>query len=379
MKIAFHFNSEDKSLQHTLYHIPVLKDIFSILLSNRKLSISSKIFSGDLLFMSISSDITKSEDGFTHTFNKDKYLKNVDEWLHPSNSNWQSFDEDRLSDALLSTIYTVCFETIEIPLAEYLASKLKDLSPSYIGAIEVNDTSYVHWKLYSNSLIPNYRMVNTSLSFFWDGESEDSYDGLLKTTFKGLGFDAPFKLEKLHRQYGIFDLYENFEHANRVAEWKKKFGNFLSFTADDVVHRLSEAAPELGDRLWATLKTFEGAETNEQFAQVMASCRRLVEYVSDRLFPPLENDDGEFKLGSKNYRNRLLAFVDNERKSSTNLDLILVNTRVLGEQMEKLGNLANKGVHADVYRAETRRCLLRTIMLFDDIIALSPEPLRQRQ
>jgi len=118
------------------------------------------------------------------------------------------------------------------------------------------------------------------------------------------------------------------------------------------------------------LKTFNEAETNEEFAQVTASCRRIVEYISDELFPPIEGEVEGRKLGTKQYRNRLLAFADETRKSDTNIDLIWVRTKTHSEQMEKLSDLANKGVHSEVYRMETRRCLLRTIMLLDDIIFL---------
>jgi hypothetical protein len=66
----------------------------------------------------------------------------------------------------------------------------------------------------------------------------------------------------------------------------------------------------------------------------------------------------------------LLAFADQTRRSNTNIDLIAVSTKALGEQLEKLEALINKGVHAEIYRSEARRCLLRVILLFDDILSL---------
>lgn len=144
----------------------------------------------------------------------------------------------------------------------------------------------------------------------------------------------------------------------------------MAFIADDVVHRLGDAAPDLGDKLWSMLKTFDGAETNEQFAQVTTACRRIVEYVSDQLFPPIEGEIEGRKLGTNQYRNRLLAFIDKTRRSDTNIDLVWVSTKTLSEQMEKLSELVNKGIHVEIYRTETRRCLLRTIILLDDITSL---------
>ena len=215
--------------------------------------------------------------------------------------------------------------------------------------------------------------MNRKATVFWDGLSEDDKDETLIEELSSQGFlDVDF--ESLNGKYTIFDEYHDFEHARRVAEWKRQSGSLLAFIADDVVHRLGDTAPDLNDKLWATLNTFSRAETNEELAQVTASCRRIVEYVSDQLFPPIEGEREGRKLGTKQYRNRLLAFADDSRRSDTNIDALTVSTATLSEQIEKLSNLANKGVHSEVYRAETRRCLIRTIILLDDIISLKSNP-----
>jgi len=46
----------------------------------------------------------------------------------------------------------------------------------------------------------------------------------------------------------------------------------------------------------------------------------------------------------------------------------------LFQQWDKLLDLANKGIHDEVYKEETRRCIIRTVMLLDDIISLKNEP-----
>jgi hypothetical protein len=47
----------------------------------------------------------------------------------------------------------------------------------------------------------------------------------------------------------------NFEQARRVAEWKRKIGSYMAFIADNVINQLEDTAPEIGDKLWAVLKT----------------------------------------------------------------------------------------------------------------------------
>lgn len=369
MKIAFHFNADHPSLS-IYYGYDIEKLFFAILLNHRNLNLSSKVLTGDLLLSDLAEDVEEiNENQHVRHFNLDKYLKVVNLWLRPESTVWSSMIYDRLQNALNKNIFAICFETIELQLAEHLDNQLREKSEAYLGGIEVDESSYVHWHLYSNSIGPRYRIINKAASIFWDGISEESKDESSVKRLTKLGFKE-VTFESLNGRYTIFDQYHNFEHARRVAEWKKHCGSLLAFIADDVAHRLGDAAPDLGDRLWSMLKTFNEAETNEQLAQVTASCRRIVEHVSDQLFPPIEGEIEGHRLGTIQYHNRLMAFVDQTRKSDTNIDLVWVSTKTLSEQMEKLLKLANKGVHREVYRAETRRCLLRTIILLDDIISL---------
>lgn len=369
MKISFHFNAFHPSLS-SIYRYHLEKIIFNIILSCRNLNLSSKVLTGDLLLSNLACDIKKiSERTERREFNQEKYFQVVNLWLQPDNTVWSSMIISKLVQALKDKIFIICFETIEMQLADYLDDKLRESSEAYLGAMEVDDASYVHWFLYSNSIRLRYRINNKNASIFWDSFNEESKDESKIEHLTKLGFKR-VDIESLNGKYTIFDEYHNFDHARRVAEWKKNCGNLLSFIVDDVAHRLGDTAPDIGNKLWAALKTFNEAETNEEFAQVTASCRRIVEYVSDELFPPIEGDFEERKLGTKQYRNRLLAFADETRKSDTNIDLIWVSTKTLSEQMERLSNLANKGIHSEIYRVETRRCLLRTIMLLDDIISL---------
>ena len=138
---------------------------------------------------------------------------------------------------------------------------------------------------------------------------------------RSLGFE-PVSWESLNGRFSIFDRYYNFEHAQHVAEWKRDCGQLLGFIADSVVSRLSDAVPDIGDRLWSALLTFDQAETTEQLSQV------------------------------------------------AEIDLVCASTDALNEQIAKLLAVAQKGIYAEMYRAETRRCPLRTILLLDDLVAL---------
>ena len=364
MKLALHFNRFHPELGN-VYGPAARRLVFAALLEQHGANVVSKIFVGDLLF----GHIDTSRDGRHRSFQRAdlKYGDILDFWLHPQNPVWNRFSEERLI-ASLPHVYAICFESVDPQTAERLHAGLV-CSASYLGAMEVDDGSFVHWQLYSKNLIPRFRVQSRAASVLWDGFSEDGKDQGFFEEVLSLGF-YPVSWESLNGRFSIFDRYYNFENARRVSEWKRDCGQMLGFVADSVVSRLGDAVPDLGDQLWSALRTFDQAETTEQLSQVAATCRRIIEHVSDRLFPPRETVKGGPKLGPKHYRNRLLAFADQERRTDTSVDLVCVSTDALKEQITRLLAVAQKGIHAEMYRAETRRCLLRTILLLDDLVAL---------
>lgn len=373
MKIALHFNADHEKYTG-FYSYPIYDEIFGILLKHRKLNISSKIFVGDLLFLLYSQEqIAEKVDGnttsTTYRVNEEKYINLINSWLFSEENNWKKFNEDELEKSLSKNIFVVCFESIDHKNAEYLFENLKNYD-SFIGAMEINDSNKTHWTLYGQALVPYARIVNKTLNLFHDSITSDDLDTEMQKEFISLGFDS-VEFEDLKLKYTIFDVYHNYEHARRIAEWKKGFGSSLAHIADNIVSELTDSAPDLGNKLWSALSTYDNAETNEQFAQVVTSCRRIFEYVTDCIFPPQdEPSDTGNSLKPDKYKNRIFEYAKTNRTSSTNIDLIIASTEVLFSQWSKLNSLANKGVHAEVFRDETRRCLIRTVLMLDDIISL---------
>ncbi|MCU1284384.1 MAG: hypothetical protein JWO13_734 [Acidobacteriales bacterium] len=372
MKIAFHFDESWKPFKGSSG--PFRKAVFKAILENNSPA-STKVFIGGLLLKYHSYKKAKTtRDGELRKFDQKKFKKFVGSLLSPENTVWSRLKPNKLETLVYGDVYVICLESIDMRSAQFLHNRLAPKG-FYLGALEVDDATPAHWVLYSNSLIPTFRLIGNKASIFHDGfdlDEEDYLDVAAEEELRDAGY-RDIAYESLNGKFSIFDKYHGFEHAQRIADWKRRSGGLLAFIADDVVTRLGDTAPQFGTKLWATLQTFEGAETDEQFAQVSASCRRVLEYVTDCIFPPIEGEPTNvFKSGKTHYRNRLLAFADKSRQSNTNIDLICVSTASLRDQLEKLEALINKGVHAEVYRAEARRCILRTIILFDDILSLNP-------
>jgi len=162
------------------------------------------VLTGDLLLSSLAEDVR----GNAHYFNADKYQKIITLWLHPENTIWARMIDDRLEPALSKTIFTICFETIDLQLAIDLSDKLHNISDVYLGALEVDEASPVHWSLYSNFIGPRYRIINRRATVFWDGFSEDSKDFGSLERLRTLGFQQA-EFESLNGRYTLaFPFYE---------------------------------------------------------------------------------------------------------------------------------------------------------------------------
>lgn len=308
MKAAFHFEVSNNRFGNP-YGENVENLVFSMLLERPFLNCSSKIYSGDLLLHLASG----GEDDFNEIATK---------WVESARSGWHKFGK-KIELLFQADVFIVCFDAIDKTTAEQLHDRLsKNLG--YIGAIEINDADEFHWNFYSDALPLRCRISGRQMSVFNDAFGDEFNDEEKDQAFKRfsmIGFQT-VGFASSEGKHSVFDKYHNFDQARRVAEWRDKFGEMLGFVADNVITRLGDAAPQLGDKLWSAYNTFARAETNEDFAQVCVSCRRIISYVADTLFPPQETQDGEKKLGAGNYRNRLMRFAEDQVKSETNVNVI---------------------------------------------------------
>jgi hypothetical protein len=207
---------------------------------------------------------------------------------------------------------------------------------------------------------------------FADGFGEYEHDVALVEAIVDAGYAEP-EVVSLEGRYSLFDEYHTQEHAARMALWGQKCGEALAHIAESVVVRLGDTAPRLGGKLLDAFEELEHAETDERIAHVALTCRRIVKYVIDSIYPPRSDKPSGVDLGEDKFKNRLWAFCDEARAADESIDIVRVSSKTLYEQTGKLLGLCHKGVHSDICRDEARRCLLRTVMLLDDICAMHPK------
>jgi hypothetical protein len=360
MKVAYHFNSAFPGLGNPC--TPQLERIlFSNILGERRVRLATKVYMGIFPLYVLSPDA-------------ETYEKALKLWRAQALNGWRRFTK-RMENFGQTDVFVICFESVGTEFAAMLHRRLAS-EECYLGAIQVDDAAKIHWELYSDALQLTYRISDRNIAWLYDETSgdeptEDEEEEKTKWLMD-LGFEK-VSFEETHGKHTFFDKYHSFAHARRVAEWKARFGDLLGFMADEVVCRLGDHIPELTDKLYAAINTYDAAETDEEYAQVSASCRRILEFTADRLFPPTDEERNGHKLGPKNYRNRLVAFVEDQTKSKTHVKLITSSLDLFAQHVEKLQDLANKGIHSEIQREGARRALLRTVFILDDIVALRPE------
>lgn len=133
---------------------------------------------------------------------------------------------------------------------------------------------------------------------------------------------------------------------------------------------LEAVDPEVRDKLQAAVRTarLEGGEAR---SQVLTTCRRVIVAVADRLFPassdPHVSADGKQRpVGAGNYRNRILAAV--EQRDETAGAAFAAAIGDLANRLDNLDDLLQKGVHAEVTQAEMEFGLAQTYLLAGELI-----------
>lgn len=358
MKVAYHFKcTEIKGRYDKVFY----KKTFDRLLDLKEPFISTKILVGDLLVHDFLTTFDDASDFLLYLF-------------QIRGDSWKRIVDDKIKYFIEQDVFIICFETIQKEIAEKLHSSLIT-EEHYLGAFEIDNSIELHWWLYGEYIGPKFRILNRDINILVENESIESQDVFehYKQLLHGIPFNK-INSELSNYRHSILDDNHNFENAKRATEWKKSSNSLFSTITDEIIAKLTDTAPELTDKLWTINHTFLEAQTGEQYALAMTSCRRLFEYITDCIFPATNEIIEGHSLKKDKYKNRLLEFAKRELKSETNIDLIVANTVSLFDEWNKLYELSNKGVHNEPHRQECRRCIIRTILLLDDLITIKQTP-----
>ncbi len=138
---------------------------------------------------------------------------------------------------------------------------------------------------------------------------------------------------------------------------------------------LAKLAPEVLEQLTAAYRRTQEGDT-EARTHALTSCRRMLRSVADVVFPPSDNpvrgrDGKEHQVGPDQYLARLWAFLDSQiGPGQTARRLTAAALQDIGGRVERLNNLASKGVHEEVTQEEVDLCVLHSFLLAGEVLRL---------
>ena len=143
--------------------------------------------------------------------------------------------------------------------------------------------------------------------------------------------------------------------------------NCFDLLRNAVDDKLLDLEPELAQQLMLAFKGIS-SKSSEEWSQALTSCRRLLEALADKLYPPNDKIINKRTFKANQYINRLWQFMSESIESESNRDLAKIHVDYLGSWLEKNYKMTNKGVHADVSQLEATRVVFHLYLMLSDIL-----------
>lgn len=183
--------------------------------------------------------------------------------------------------------------------------------------------------------------------------------------------------------------------TNAVAQFSRMRSHLYRYAADtlvslefgDVAEDIFQSARNVADEyirstvpkaaeqlLAAEERMAEG--NSESLSACLTSCRRVLSTIADAVFPPQDKPhvDGlgnPRKVGTAEYKNRLLAFIEQRITSKGTKSIHDSQLSYLAARLDAVDEKACKGVHTDVTLDEARLVLVQTYLFLADIARLA--------
>ncbi|MCI5165444.1 MAG: hypothetical protein D3903_04980 [Candidatus Electrothrix sp. GM3_4] len=134
--------------------------------------------------------------------------------------------------------------------------------------------------------------------------------------------------------------------------------------------------PDSKEKFYSVYSNLE-SNNPEDWANAVHSCRRILQALADKLYPPqngktVKKPGGKaIKIGKDDYKNRIVLYVEDKSESKRFQEIVGSHLKYLGERLDAVYEATNKGSHGEMScREEAERYIIFTYLLIGDILSL---------
>lgn len=274
----------------------------------------------------------------------------------------------------------------------YIWTQIQLATPQYIELIEPFFREF-NKELEKDKKLQNYDKLNEMIDGFeakkiiYDIHIEPALDYKLYIKYGGLNSvnfieDRINYINKLKRftdgTYQLSSLHKHLDYIRKTAHQylselhdKLKFSGTITSSFDllksAVDDRLLDLDPEIAEQLMLAFKSVS-SDSKEEWSQALATCRRLLESLADKLYPASDLVIGKRTFKQNQFVNRLWQFMNDAIESDSNRDLAQMHVNYLGSWLEKTNKLSNKGVHEEVSQFEATKAIFHIYLMLADLL-----------
>ena len=110
------------------------------------------------------------------------------------------------------------------------------------------------------------------------------------------------------------------------------------------------------------------SDSKEEWSQALATCRRLLESLADKLYPATEENIKGRTFKQNQYINRIWRVMDVSIESKSNKEMAKAHVDYLGSWLSADYSLACKGVHAEVNQLEATKAIFHIYLMLADLL-----------
>ncbi|WP_169833779.1 hypothetical protein [Saccharibacillus sacchari] len=138
--------------------------------------------------------------------------------------------------------------------------------------------------------------------------------------------------------------------------------------------KLKDICPEAIQKFISVYENLK-SDNDEDWANAVHTCRRIIKEVADSLYPPSDNlielsGGKKLKIGEDQYINRLIQYIESKSTSDKFASIVGSHLKFIGERLDGVHEAANKGTHAEVTLEEAERYIIYTYLVLGDILSL---------